>query len=184
MTLTDALLVCADAVVVALLVRGGAAKIVAPALGAAAAGELRPGRGPVPAAVIRALAVVEIAVAVAMALPSLRGPAHVPMAALGLLFAGAGILGLLRGSTEPCGCFGADSTRPLGAGNVLMGVAVLAAAVSGLWVHGVDPSRTDSASAGVAGLGAIVTGGWLLYSHRKHVHTVVGNLIKQPESAA
>lgn len=184
MTFTDALLVCADAVVVALLVRGGAAKLVAPALGAAAAGELRPDRGPVPAAVIRALAVVEIAVAVAMALPSLRGPAHVPLAALGLLFAGAGILGLLRGSTEPCGCFGADSTRPLGASNVLMGAAILADAASALWVHGVGTSRTDSAAAGVAGLGAIVTGGWLLYSHRKHAYTVVGNLLKQPESAA
>ncbi|MEU1102846.1 MULTISPECIES: MauE/DoxX family redox-associated membrane protein [Streptomyces] len=184
MTTTDALLVCADAVAVALLVRGGAAKLVAPSLAAAAAGELRPGRGPVPAAVIRALAVVEITVAVAMALPSLRGPVHVPLAALGVLFAGAGILGLLRGSTEPCGCFGADSTSPLGVSNVVMGVAILAAAVSSLWVHGVGTSQTGSASAGVAGLGAIVTGGWLLHSHRKRAYTVLGNLLKQPEPAA
>lgn len=182
MTLTDALLVGADAAAAALLVRAGTAKAVAPALGAAAVGELLPGRRgrrPVPTALVRALAAVEMAVALALAVPVLRGPAHLPVLLLGIVFTGAGILGMSRGSTRPCGCFGADSTRPLGVGNVLMGIAILADGVTALRPHGAGWAPGGSSSGRVAALTVIVTCCWLLCSYRGHAYRVVGNLFKQ-----
>ncbi|GAQ55218.1 hypothetical protein [Streptomyces acidiscabies] len=96
----------------------------------------------------------------------------------GALFAGARILGLVRGSTEPCGCFGAGSSRPLGVSNVLMGAAVLA---TGAWA--LRTPGADTAQEAVALLAVACTAGSLLYSHRRHAYTVAGNLLKQSESA-
>lgn len=122
------LLAAFNAAVSALLTNAGVAKLVAPApllravaevtrLPSRSAGEL----------LVRGFGAAELAVAVALLVPPARWPAAVAAALLGLCFAAAGVLGVLRGSSVPCGCFGSASGQPLGWANVGFG-AVLAAA--------------------------------------------------------
>ena len=61
---------------------------------------------------IRALALVELATAVALLVPATRTVAAMTAAALGAAFAAFGIAGRLRRSTVACGCLGRASGRP------------------------------------------------------------------------
>lgn len=122
------LLAACNAVVSALLINAGVAKLVAPAPLLQAVAELvsvpRRGAGEL---LVRWLGAAELAVAIALLVRPVRSPAGVAAALLGLCFAAAGLLGVLRGASVPCGCFGGAGRQPLGWANVGFG-AVLGAA--------------------------------------------------------
>ncbi|MDI2131067.1 MauE/DoxX family redox-associated membrane protein [Yinghuangia seranimata] len=174
----DWLLTLIDALVIAVLVQAGAVKLVSPAAGAAAVAELVPrGRGmPPPTAAVRALAVAELAAGIAAAVPQLRVADRALVIILGLVFAAAGVLGALRGSSEPCGCFGAASSRPLGAGNVLMGLALAAVAGANLAFRG-GMSSDEAAATALSGVVVLMV--WQFVAVRAEARVVVGELLRQ-----
>lgn len=51
-------------------------------------------------------------------------PRAVASLILATFFLAGGIVGLIRGSTLPCGCFGQGSVAPFGLGNMLWGVGI------------------------------------------------------------
>jgi hypothetical protein len=167
-----------DAVVITLLLRTGAAKLVSPGQASAAVGELLPARLSVPVAAIRALAVIELTAAIAIAVPWLWFVAQVVAGLLGVAFAVAGALGEWRGSSSPCGCFGSRSSRPLGTGNILLGLAFLASAA----LHLAMPGSLRYTHSGYAALFAVVlSAGWLLFTHRGQARLVIGNVFNRSE---
>jgi hypothetical protein len=122
------LLAACNAVASALLINAGIAKLVAPARLLRAVAELAgvPGRD-AGELLARGLGAAELAVAIALLVRPARLPAGVAVALLGLSFAGVGLLGVRRGSSVPCGCFGGAGRQPLGWANVGLGVLLAAA---------------------------------------------------------
>jgi hypothetical protein len=171
-----------NAAVIVLLLRAAPPKLVAPSLTAAAVGELRSPRRPPPVSLIRSVAVLELATALAVAIPALRLPAQSTVALLGLLFLGAGTLGMVRGSRRPCGCFGAPSTTPLGIVNVLLGIAFLAAAWLNVAVRDLDGAGTMSTAAALSAV--IASAGWLIVANRGRAATVIRNIRARSEASA
>ena len=120
------LLAAFDAVVSALLINAGVAKLVAPGpLGRAATEVLAVPRRVIGPPVVRGLGVVEVIVAVALLVLPARLAAAIACSLLGCCFVAVGIVGVLRRSSVPCGCFGGASQQPLGWANIGLG-AVLA----------------------------------------------------------
>lgn len=164
----------ANAVVAALLLRAAPSKLVTPGPSAAAVGELRPGGRPVPAVVVRAFAAVELIAALCAAIPVSRLAAQILVAALGTVFAALGVLGLVRGSREPCGCFGEDDGHPLGVVNILLGGVFVASAALGLSIrHLHDPATSAALSALTAVIAATL---WSLIARREQLAVVIGNV--------
>jgi hypothetical protein len=182
MSLAEWLVMGVNASVIVLLLRAAPAKLVAPSLTAAALGELRSSRRPPPNNLIRFVAVLELVTALAVAIPVLRLPAQSTVALLGLLFLGAGALGMVRGSRRPCGCFGAAGTTPLGIVNVLFGVAFVAAAWLNVVVRDLDSAGTMSGNAALVAV--IASAGWLIVANRKQVATVIRNVRSRSEASA
>jgi hypothetical protein len=121
----DWILVGLNAATVAVLLDAGLFKLARPSGLRRALAELAPGL--ITDSVVRGIAAVEVAVGVALLVPATRVPAAFVVGLLGAAFAALGVAGRARRSTEPCGCFG-DGTRPLGAVNVLLGLALVAVA--------------------------------------------------------
>lgn len=121
------LLAAVNAAAAALLVNAGVAKTVAPRPLLQAMTDLtrQPNTG-AGESLVRALGVAEIVIAVALLIGWDRLPAAIAASVLGVCFAAAGLLGLRRGSSVPCGCFGGASRQPLGWANVGFGVALAA----------------------------------------------------------
>jgi hypothetical protein len=165
----------------ALLIRAGATKIAGPAAAAGALGEVLAGGRPVPIALVRAAAAVEVASGLAVSLPALRLPDQVVAGLLGGSFFALGALGRLRGSRRPCGCLGGDGTSPLGAKNMLAGLALLAVVAVNLTT---TPSDVDDVAAGAALGSALVSVGWLWWTYREQIRVVVGNLGRRAGSSA
>ncbi len=127
MGLNEWLLTCVNAVAAALLLNSGLAKVVAPDVLRRALVEVVPSFAGTNAPVlVRALAAVELAAAVALLVAPARMAAALVTALLGVGFAAFGLLGKLRGSSTPCGCFGASDKQPLGWTNVALGVLLAA----------------------------------------------------------
>jgi Methylamine utilisation protein MauE len=111
-----------DAVASAWLINAGIAKLVAPGpLVRATAEVLAAPRGAIGKPAVRGLGAVELTVAVALLVRPARPAAAIACFLLGCCFALAGILGVLRRSSVPCGCFGGTSKQPLGWANVGLG---------------------------------------------------------------
>jgi hypothetical protein len=95
---------------------------------------------------VRAIAAVEAAIAVALILSPTRGVGSAAALGLGISFTILGLLGVARRSSQPCGCLGLGKGRPLGVWNISAGLGisavVLLAAVGG-------PSDGTSQSAAV-----------------------------------
>ncbi|WP_336214189.1 MauE/DoxX family redox-associated membrane protein [Nonomuraea sp. LPB2021202275-12-8] len=173
MGLNEWLLTCANAAAAALLLNSGLAKAVAPDVLRRALTEVVPSFAGANAPVmVRVLAAVEIAAAAALLLAPTRMAAALLATLLGAGFAAFGLLGKLRGSSTPCGCFGASDRQPLGWTNVALGV--LLATVLPLNAANGPATPTDY-TAGALMLAA--TGTLLLcgYTHRRVVrrHLVV-----------
>lgn len=116
-----------NAIAASLLLNSGIAKAVAPGPPLRALAEISPVlRKRLGEAALRAVGGVEIAVAAALLVAPSRIPAAATALALGAGFALLGLLGMVRHSEAPCGCFGASSERPLGWTNIVLGIAVAA----------------------------------------------------------
>jgi hypothetical protein len=172
-------LIGADAIVVTLLLRAGSAKLVSPQQAAAAIGELRAAGQPAPIGFVRLLAAFELTIALALAFPGLRTPAHLLVFLFGVVFAGAGVVGVLRGSNRPCGCFGTQTKKPLGAGNVLLGLAFSLSAAAQLSL----PAHA-AASVYTALVAVVLSTSWLFVTHRRRARTVLGHIVNRSEVAA
>src|SRR5262245_9365465 len=122
-------LVCSNSALSTLLLRASAEKIVNPGVTAAAVREVVPGARSDFIGLVRLTAVLEAFVALAVAIPPLRLPDQVLVGMLGCAFLVLGAVGKVRGSSQPCGCLGARSTRPFGTTNIVMGLALLAVAL-------------------------------------------------------
>jgi hypothetical protein len=108
----------------AMLLRAGVGKLTVPAPLGAALAELT-GRMSVPAALVRGLAVVELALALLVPFAGRSPAVPVAAAALGVAFAATGVVGKVRGTRKPCGCFGGTSGGSFGGLNILAGLALL-----------------------------------------------------------
>jgi hypothetical protein len=170
-SLTGWTLVGGDAVIAALLVRSSALKAVTPDLTADALAELSRGRWRPSGMVMRAVAGTELAAALAITVPSLRVAAWVITGTLGMCFVVLGTAGLLTGSTRPCGCFGAESDRPLGMPSMLAGSALLTLAA----VNIADPGDAEmtGAHAGVALVAAVISLAWTLAAHHREATAII-----------
>jgi hypothetical protein len=73
---------------------------------------------------VRALALMELATALALLVPGTRTVAAISAAVLGAGFVAFGIAGRLERITVTCGCLGRGSGRPPGIVNVAVGVAL------------------------------------------------------------
>jgi hypothetical protein len=164
-------LVClGNAVAAAILVNAAAAKLVAPERLATALRQLAPasiagwigldGEG-TGAGIARTAAGVEAAAAVGLLVPEVRVPAAALLALLGACFAALGLAGSVRGGTAPCGCFGVDSDRPLGAANVVGGLAMVGLAALNAR-HGLGAgSRYAEAAPALASILSIALSLWM-----------------------
>lgn len=133
MTSGDWVVILSSSVLASVLLNAGLAKLASPAALAGALDELLPVAIAVPARAVRALAAVEVLVALSLLATPTRPLASVAAGGLGCLFAAAGLAGWRRGSQQPCGCMGGGgSGRPLGAANVALGLALAAMAAVGL----------------------------------------------------
>ncbi|MFJ5720944.1 MauE/DoxX family redox-associated membrane protein [Streptomyces sp. NPDC093149] len=170
-----------DAIVATVLLRSAAAKAVSPGVASAAVGEALGGRAVISPAFVRAVSAWESIAAVALLTPALRWAASALVAVLGLSFALLGAAGSIRGSKVPCGCFGAESARPLGAVNTAVGAFFIAAAA----VHAFGPSHIDaSVLTFTVLLVTILSGAWLILSQRRTGWVVVKNFFRRWESAS
>jgi Methylamine utilisation protein MauE len=173
MTGAGLLLAGCYALAVALLLRSSALKAASPHVTADALAEVFPRLSGRPLSRnVRLAAGIELLAALAITAPHLRLAAWVLAGLLGACFAALGTVGLVRGSTRPCGCFGADGDRPLGWMSMLTGAALLALAV--VSVADRRDALTVTAHAGTAAAAAVIALAWTLASHRKEAVQVVG----------
>lgn len=179
MTLTDLILVFGNSALSALLLRASAEKLVKPAVTAAALGELFPRVRSDLTGLVRLAAVLEAVSAIAVAVPGLRLPAQLPIGLLGAAFLLLGAAGKLRGSSQPCGCLGAGSSRPLGTTNALMGLALLAVVL--LNVEVTRPENANDLAVSTALVAVIMSVAWLFWTSRQRIRIVLGNMRKETE---
>ncbi|MEV8516508.1 MauE/DoxX family redox-associated membrane protein [Dactylosporangium sp. NPDC051484] len=178
----DWVLLAVNALLSTVLVRAAAEKLANPSVTAAALREALPQFGLDGSGVVRGAAAIELVAALALAVPVLRRPDAVLVGLLGLVFAVLGAVGQLRGSRQPCGCFGASSARPLGWSNLALGAGFVAAAGFNL-ARGPVPDP-DTVAAGGALLAVIASAGWLFWSARAHIQILIGNLRKGTETTS
>jgi len=168
MIIDDRPLLVGEALAASILLRAAAAKLVVPTTAAAAVGELL--RRPMATRFIRCVAITELITVLLFAVPPLLGLAQVLVGLLGAMFVGVGLAGLLRHTTRPCGCFGAESKRPLGSLSIASGMFLVV--VSTLVLYATPAHYSTNAP---AALTALVSMGWLLTTHRSSFRTVVAN---------
>jgi hypothetical protein len=115
-----------NALAAGLLINAGVAKMVVPGPLLRASAEVLAALPTAGGLLVRGFGGAEVAVAVALLAWPARASAAVATAVLGACFASAGIGGVLRKSSVPCGCFGGVSRQPLGWANVALGIALIA----------------------------------------------------------
>lgn len=113
-----------DASVAAVLINAGVTKMVSPAPLLRAYAEVLAAPRWLGEPLVRGFGGTELAVAVALLVLPARLPATIATTMLGVYFATAGMVGVLRRSSVPCGCFGGSSRQPLGWVNVALGATL------------------------------------------------------------
>ena len=138
MGLADAFLIIVNAALAAILIMAAIGKLISPGELRTATRELFSRRSTQfpENAHIRAFAIVELAAAALLFAAPTRLSGALLTAVLGLVFAASGAYGMARGASEPCGCLGNPSGKPLGARNVGIGIAMAVAAVAANTVIG------------------------------------------------
>ena len=122
-----------DGGIAAVLLNAGGAKLVAPGALQRALTELVPLPGGRQAGgLVRGIAAAELLLAAAFLVPAAHLVAAIALAAFGGLIVAAGLLGLLRRTTAPCGCFGGSTSRPLGLVNVAFGAVMIILGITGM----------------------------------------------------
>lgn len=179
MSATDVVLIFGNVALATLLIRAAAGKLVTPGPIAAALAELFPGLPRFGGGAVRAIAAVEGLAALSTVVAALRLPGQILVAALGTGFVLLGAAGWLRGSRQPCGCFGASGTRPLGPVNIAAGVFLVLVAAVNLWA---PPPAEPVTVAAYTSLGTAITSiGWLLWSSRDRIRVMAGALRARTE---
>ncbi|MGC4819601.1 MauE/DoxX family redox-associated membrane protein [Micromonospora sp. DT63] len=126
---------------------------------------------------VRLVALLELCAAVALVVEPSRRAGALLVAALGLSFAVVGLVGAVRGSEEPCGCFGRTEGAPFGPVNIAIGVGLLAVAVGNLAV--VDAAANQPAGPVIgAALAALLLS---LYANRRWILPIVRPLFPQSD---
>ena len=138
----DLALLAANCVVAATLVQAGLSKLAVPAQLHRALTELGAPVALADPRTIRLYAGIECAAGVALLFSATRLVGAGLVAAVGVTIIGLGWRGATRGSAEPCGCFGSPTGRPLGLGNVAIGVGLVTAGAANL----ARPAPTGSAA--------------------------------------
>jgi hypothetical protein len=179
MTPTDWLLIFGNSALSVLLLRAGAEKLIKTKVATAALDELFPRVRFDLTGVVRLAAVLEIIAVIAVAAPALRLPAQFLFGLLGLAFLMLGILGKARGSSQPCGCLGASSTRPLGTTNMLLGLALLAVVL--LNIATARPADASAVAVSTSFVTVIISVAWLFWTNHQRIGSVIGNLRKETE---
>jgi methylamine utilization protein MauE len=127
MPMVERVLSIATALAVAMLLDAGLYKLADPHQLRRALHELWPGFADAGGdGVVRLAAGIEVAAAILIVVPATLVPGAWVAAALGMVFAALGAVGMARGSSVPCGCLGHDSRQALGPGNVLIGLSLAA----------------------------------------------------------
>lgn len=151
-----------DASASALLINAGVTKLVAPSpLERAWTEVLASPRSAVSRPVVRGLGVVELTVALALLVLSAMPVAAIACSALGCCFVSAGILGMLRRSSVPCGCFGGISKQPLGWANVGLGAVLAVVWPVNALVGPVTVQAYTTAAVLLAAIGSTIACFWL-----------------------
>lgn len=162
-----------------MFLQAGSAKIVRPDISAKALAEVLPLRPGSLRWMTRVTAIVEVATVFAVVTPPVRPAGLVLVGLLGVAFAALGLAGMLTGSSEPCGCFGAQNEKPLGMANVLSGLVFAAVAAASLWSGVGDESFT----AAVALLTTVFSAVWLIVANRSQLLRIVDNVRNREEPA-
>jgi len=179
MSAADSLLIFGNVLLATLLIRAGAGKLVAPGPTSSALAELFPGLTRHGRGLVRAVALAEGLAALSTVIAPLRLPGQLLVAALGAGFVVLGAAGRLRGSRQPCGCFGASSTRPLGVLNIAAGLLLLVVVAMNF---GAPPPAEPAEVAAYTSMGtAIASVGWLFWTNRERIRGMVGALRARTE---
>ncbi|MQA86078.1 MAG: hypothetical protein GEV03_15970 [Streptosporangiales bacterium] len=161
MVIETVLVSAANAMVAAVLINSGAAKLVSPVGLRGAAQEVVPAfGGGITDGLVRAVAGLELVTAAGLLVAMTRMPAVVFVALFGISFAALGAAGAIRGSTTECGCFGRTSGKPLGMTNFFIGLALLPVVLLNAWVRTVGAEYTANAVV-LAALGSLLMCLWL-----------------------
>jgi len=125
MPLSDWLVICLNAFGASVLFNAGIIKLVSPDALRVASSELFPRvRADLIRRAVAGLAAAEIIVSLVLIAPGPRLVMTGPAAILGAGFAAAGLWGMVRGSSVPCGCFGSATGKPLGWRSLAFGLAL------------------------------------------------------------
>lgn len=167
-----------NALAAGVLINAGVAKMVVPGPLLRASAEVLGASSRTGGPLVRGFGAIELAAAVAM----LAGPARVPAAlavtVLGICFAVAGLAGVRRGSSVPCGCFGGVSRQPLGWANVAVGIGLATAGPVNVLAAPLGPGYTQR----TALLASMVAAVLCLGLNRRLITRVLpANRIPQPE---
>jgi methylamine utilization protein MauE len=149
-----------SALIAAVLLSAGVAKVLSPGILMRSMAEVFPPfarLGPLP---VRVFGSVECAIAISLLAGPARVPAAVAAAAAGVMFAILGSLGWATGSALPCGCFGAGSRRPLGWMNVATGAVLVLAGLAETTVRPVPAGPYSTAAALFTAVAVVGSGCW------------------------
>jgi hypothetical protein len=116
---------------------------------------------------VRALALVEVALGVTLALPVVHTAAAAGASLLAACFIVVGLRGRLRGASASCGCLGIRSTAPLGVGNMAVGAGLMVAVTLAPAV----PSARDGGT--VLAAAAVLILAFILWENRKEARKVL-----------
>ncbi|MEV4756498.1 MauE/DoxX family redox-associated membrane protein [Micromonospora sp. NPDC049559] len=147
--IVNAGLLLVNSLAAAVLLLAGLAKLVSPEHLRRALVELGARSALGTGGAVRAVALAECAAAGVLAVRPAWWLGSVLVGALGLSFALLGLVGAVRGSQEPCGCFGRPAGRPLGRVSVLTGFGLLATVAVNVW-SGATPYEPAAGPLGAA----------------------------------
>jgi Methylamine utilisation protein MauE len=168
-----------NAAAAGVLINAGVAKMIVPGPLLRASAELLPTLPRNSETIVRGFGATELGAAAALLFLPARLPAAIAVAALGCCFAWAGVVGMARGSSLPCGCFGGTSRQPLGRTNVALGIALAAVwPVNALAGRGPGPGYSLR-TALLASIASAVLCLWL--NRRLIARALPANRVPQPE---
>jgi hypothetical protein len=168
-----------NAAAAGVLINAGVAKMVLPGPLLRASAELLATPPRIGEVLVRGFGATELGAAVALLFLSARMPAAIAVAALGVCFAMAGVVGALRGSSEPCGCFGGASRQPLGWANAALGIGLAAVWPVNALAELVPGQGYSLGTALLASIASAVLCLWL--NRRLIARVLTSNRVPQPE---
>ncbi|WP_433477716.1 MauE/DoxX family redox-associated membrane protein [Spirillospora sp. CA-142024] len=141
--MNDSVLVVVNSAAASVLFVAGVAKTVSPAqLGRALNALFRTSGKGFTGRHVRVFAAAELLAALSLTAAPARQAGAWAAGVLGVSFALAGVMGMVRGGGTACGCLGAAAGRPLGWVNVLAGALLMAVPAVNRAAGAADPAGT------------------------------------------